>query len=181
MVRRVLTDEHVGLVRGFLAQNLSLVAIMRRLRQDYDIHVSPTTLSRIKNGRYADEKKEKPEKRGRKRKLDSRQLRSLDAMLARENPPTQRELATRFHVSQSTLHSYIKVLGRAKYKKRRVHALSPQNIANRHKRSWGSQLVPRRALPRNLFDRKTYLERQQLERALHRKAVYRLSVSSTGD
>lgn len=67
--------------------------------------------------------------------LNSRQINCLKNELLKENPKTQKALASQFNMSRGSVQRYIEKLGMKKVKKPKVHAITQRNIELRRLRS----------------------------------------------
>ena len=139
MPRAKFTNEIKGEVRAYLDLQWPFSRIISALK-DKNISISRTTISRIENQDKSG--LNNAPLRARKRpgiafKLNKKDLKHLKALITQENPPSQRLLAKKFGVSQSTINGYItKIFDLKCLKKPKVHSLSPKAIDNRAKRSF---------------------------------------------
>ena len=136
MVFNKFSKEQVGQFRALLDLGWSL----NRVREHFlksNVVVSREYLSRIRSGKKCHSngqvKKSKP---GPEPKLNSKQIRGILTAIDNSDPPSQRDLALKYEVSQSTIKRVIKKSNRKLVKKPKVHAISRDTIEKRYRRSW---------------------------------------------
>ena len=135
MAPRTLTDEQVGMVRGYLAENWSYSVIVKRFRE-MGITINKRIVSAIANDKYKKETSSHASTRGPNRKLQGQQLRQLTSWLNNKDPMTQAEMGRRLHISPKSVRNYIGLLRRRMVKKGKVHHLSDTAVDKRFKRSY---------------------------------------------
>lgn len=136
MPKKIFDDETIGSIRLFLEMNKPIKEIQEWVSEK-GLQISRSYLMKIKSGeRKNPENSKKKKKRGRKLKLTAVRRRALKKSSMRDNPPTQRELAKRFNISQTSVRNYLEKFRLKLRKKRKCHELSPSSIEKRLKRSW---------------------------------------------
>ena len=135
MGRRKFTLEQIGQFRGILDLGWSL----SRVRQHFlksGVDISKAQLGRIKSGKPNHPPSLNPQTRGTEPNLNPSQVRSVLKQVDHVDPPTQRVLASKYNVSQSTIKRIVKKSNRRLIKKPKVHGLSADTIEKRERRSW---------------------------------------------
>ena len=135
MVKRKFTPEQIGRFKEILDLGWSL----RRTRQhflDAGLGVSVTYLSQIRSGKDRVNRITSKKRPGPQPKLSASQVLSILKRVDNSNPPSERDLASMYNVSQTTINKTIKKYGRRVVKKPQVHAMSDDTIEKRYKRSW---------------------------------------------
>lgn len=99
MTRRKIPSEIVGEIRAFLRNNWSYSMIIKELKQR-NISVSKGAISKIANPENQENRPKKNKVMGRPPKLTKKDLKVLDELTNRINPPSQRDLAARFNITQ---------------------------------------------------------------------------------
>ena len=129
------TPEQVGRFKKILDLGWSL----RRTRQhflDARLDVLVTYLSQIWSGKDRVNRLTSKKRPGPQPKLSTCQVSSILKRVDNSNPPSERDLASMYNVSQTTINKTIKNYGRRVVKKSQVHAMSDDTIEKRYKRSW---------------------------------------------
>ena len=127
-----------GRIRELLDQQWSERKIISFLKKK-NLKVSKGLIYNIKN-RDENQLKNNENKRPKNnclKKLSTKDLKTLDRMTKKINPPTQKAMASVLGVSQQNISHHInKTLNKKKRKKGLVHCLSDKNIADRKSRSF---------------------------------------------
>ena len=137
MPRNLIDPTVEGEVRAFLGLGWSYGKIISELKKK-NMKVSKGTIHNIKNrDRIAMPLKEIQRKSGADfKKMNQNSIKKLKNMVTKDNPKTQKQLATSFKCTQQNISYHInKTLNLKKKNKNFVHRLSDQNIENRRRRS----------------------------------------------
>ena len=129
------TTEQVGGFKSILDLGWSLRHVQRYFKER-NVDVSLGYLSVLRSGKDYHLKSSNSKPRGRKPKLSPNQIRAILKRVDNVDPPTQASLAAQYNVSPSTICRLIKKSNRRKVKKPRVHAMSPDTMEKRYRRSW---------------------------------------------
>ena len=135
MVNRKFTPEQISRFKEILDLGWSL----RRTKENFlksGLNVSVTYLSDIRSGKNRVDRTTAKKKPGPKPKLSAIQVRNILKRVDSSNPPSQRDLASMYNVSQTTINKTIKKHNRRVVKKPKVHGISNDTIEKRYKRSW---------------------------------------------
>lgn len=136
MVARIAPEvEHK--VLAYLDLGMTPKVILKTLKKQ-NIVIHPIMISRIRNRRENPiQIKPKVQKRGNRSILSSVQFSQLNKIVQNPNPPTQKEMANKFKVSQQVISYQInKVLKKKLVKKPKGQRLSAATIEKRRRRSW---------------------------------------------
>jgi len=168
MGRKKFTSEQVGQFKAVLDLGWSLSRVQDHFKKSIPlVIVSQAYLSRIRSGKLSRPKSNN--KTGRKPKLNSGQVRRLLKQVDNVDPPTLKEMASKYNVSPSTVHRIIKKNSRRLVKKPKVHAMSPDTIDKRAKRSWPLYMRLKKDRWRRVItsdEAWIYLSRQQGKRTI---------------
>lgn len=137
MPRISFTKDELVRIRTFLELGWSFSVIQRKLAKEGK-SISIAYLSKLKNAedRHAPCMHSRKQRRGRFRTFTPQRLATLKRLVSTTNPPTQRDLARRFHCSQPAISKAIKWLDLRIVKKPKSHALTADTIEKRRRRSW---------------------------------------------
>ena len=127
-----LTPEEVHQFRAILSLGWSL----SRVRDHFNRKVSISYLSKIKSGKNYHCQSSHKKKPGPKPSLSKDQIRELLKSMDNSNPPTLRDMASKYNVSHTLISRIVKRSGRRKVTKPKVHALTKASILKRYSRSW---------------------------------------------
>ena len=125
-----------GQIRQLVNLNYSYRDIKRNLKSQ-GINASNGLITNVKKRMNDQEDKENPNP-VKKRKISESKLTALKQWTdpSNSNPPTQRFMASKLHLSPSTVNHYVnEKLGRKLRKKPKCHRLTEKNIQNRKEKS----------------------------------------------
>ena len=134
------SPEQIGRFEAILELRWSLNQVKGYFRKS-NVHVSKSYFGWIRQGKHKEYRKTPVKKRRPKPKLSSVRIRAILKKVDNTDPATQRDLAVKYNVTQTTIFRVIRKSYRRLVKKPKVHAMSPDAIEKRHRRSWGLYLL----------------------------------------
>lgn len=132
-----LTPEEEGVIKTLSKLNYSYTAIIKYFKNQGRLVSKGTIHNVLKNkghGREARSQGRLPSPQRRCKKVLTRTvLKKIDLLTSKDNPLPQREVSRRVKVSQASVHRAIKILGKKKRRKIRVHQLTEKHKKNRRR------------------------------------------------
>ncbi len=131
------SDHQISRIKTFLELGWSYSTIQRMLKED-GLTISVGYLSKLKNAEERRPPCMRPKaiRRGKFRVFSPANVATLKRLVSDPDPPTQRDLAKRFHCSQQAVCKAVKRLDKKLVKKPKGHALTAKTIEKRRRRAW---------------------------------------------
>lgn len=134
MVNKKFSDETKGRIKQFLKFNWSFSQIIKELSKE-GISISKGRLSSIKNEDIIVNKSHPPKKKaGRKGTLSPQQIREIEQMVSKINPPTLKDISNQLNVNKHVIQYCLKKkLNLKMVRKPKVHGSTPKMKEKRHR------------------------------------------------